>query len=707
MSNNIDHFIFKRKPNEYSINLRPVNEYFKQASVYVSKEFGIPIEEAGKYVKEVLQESKTTNPIVKYRYRSENGDRIIREDKLTNYIKEVIDNGEVLVPSFTSYAHPSKERSLHADFLSINIAKRKQDKANQFKYKQQGDKQKELHYKTMQNVRKIFNNSLSGAYASASTVLYNPSAHYTLTSITRSVASVGNSITESIVAGNKHFREPEIVMNYITAIITKCHKNGIEHVIDKYKLYIPTPEEVFDTMLYSFKYYWRDEEYEKRILEYLQKLSSVELVAVCYTNDLWHLRKFNPDFVKDLINSMVVKCDKVTCDPEYLTNAPEGIDILAKIICSEEIKGKDINYKNLVGDPIMWKLASTAKNIIEVITRYKTFFRVFFITDVLPPNIAYIKDMLRDSIVLSDTDSTCGSYDKWVEWYYGNIKFSDEAIALSAAVMTINTQVMDHYLKVFARNMNVAEHLTELIKMKNEYFWTVFTTANVSKHYFASTAIQEGNVFATPEREIKGVHIIASPAEQSIVKRIHNYISEINAKIVNNEKISLKHYLTSVADLEREIINKVKTGNIDIFKLDKIKEPSSYKLEKEKTPYINHIMWESVFAPKYGSPGEPTYLIIKVPTIINSKKDMVEYLDNIQDVEIKNNLKDFLTRYNKEVITTFRPPHNIVTSSGIPEEILPVIDYKRIVEDNLGSAYILLESLGFYRGKNILTELGY
>ena len=90
-------------------------------------------------------------------------------------------------------------------------------------------------------------------------------------------------------------------------------------------------------------------------------------------------------------------------------------------------------------------------------------------------------------------------------------------------------------------------------------------------------------------------------------------------------------------------------------------------------------MWESVFAPKYGSPGEPTYLIIKVPTIINSKKDMVEYLDNIQDVEIKNNLKDFLTKYNKEVITTFRPPHNIVTSSGIPEEILPVIDYKRIV----------------------------
>lgn len=707
MSNDIDHFIFKRKPNEYNINLQPVNEYFKQATVYVSKEFNVSLEEAGALVKQTLKNSKITNPTVKFRHREECGDRVIKEDKLTNYIKEILDNGEVLVPSFTSYAHPSKERSLHADFLAINIAKRKQDKANQFKYTQLGDKQKALHYKTMQNVRKIFNNSLSGAYASASTVLYNPSAHYTLTSITRSVASVGNGVTESIVAGNKHFREPEVVMNYITSIIARFHKNGVEHVIDKYKLYTPTAEEVFDTMLYSFQYYWRDEEYEKKILEYLRKLSPIELAAVCYTNDLWHLRKFNPDFIKTLIYEMAKKCDGVTCDPVYLNNAPEGIDILAKIICAEDIKGKNIIYKELEGDPIMWKLASTAKNIIDVLKSYKTFFRVFFITEVMPPDIAYIKDMLRDSIVLSDTDSTCGSYDKWVEWYYGNIKFSNEAVALSAVVMTINTQVMDHYLKVFARNMNVAEHLTELIKMKNEYFWTIFTTANVSKHYFANTAIQEGNVFKNPELELKGVHLIASPAEQSIVKRIHGYILEINNKIVNNEKISLKHYLTCIADLEREIINKIKDGDINIFKLDRINEPSSYKLEKERTPYINHIMWESVFAPKYGTPGDPMYLVIKVPTTLNSKKDMNNFLDNIKDVEIRDSFREFLTKYNKDNIATYRPPLNIVASSGIPEEFLSVIDYKRIVEDNLGSAYILLESLGFYRGKNTLIELGY
>ena len=270
IENNIDQFIFKIEPDEYSINLYPVKEYVKQASTYISKELNVSTKEAVKLVKDGISSSKINNPIVKYRYKQDNGDRIIKEDKLTDYIKEVLDNNEVLVPSFTSYMHPSKERSLHADFLSINIAKRKQDKANQFKYEQLGDPVKSLHYKTMQNVRKIFNNSLSGAYASASTVLYNPSAHYTLTSITRSVASVGNSITESIVAGNKHFRNPEVVMNYITSIISSCNLNGIEFIVNKYSLHKPSPEEVFDTMLYSFKYYWRDPVYEEEIIGYLK-----------------------------------------------------------------------------------------------------------------------------------------------------------------------------------------------------------------------------------------------------------------------------------------------------------------------------------------------------------------------------------------------------------------------------------------------------
>lgn len=703
----MDDYIFKRPSEEYKLNLSPVSNYVEQTSYFISKELNIDLKEAKSLVMKELKKHNIKNPIVTYKFRQDNGDMVIRKDKLTDYIKEAIDNNEVIVPSFTTYMHPSKKKSIHADFLSINIAKRKEDKHNAFKFKQLGDTEKSLYYNTMQKVRKIFNNSLSGAYASKSTILYNPSAHYTLTSITRSVASIGNAVSESVVAGNKQFKDPEVVINYITAILTNINKDTVEYCIDRYKLYIPTPEEVMDTIIYSSKYYWRDDVVEKDILSYLNKLEPYELASICYTNDLWHLRKFNEGFVKDMLTNISKKVDSLTDDPTYLYKAPEGVATMVHVICSGEIKGMNVDYKELAGQPIMWLLASTSKHATEELIKYKLLFRTFFTTDVLPTSIAFIKDMMRDAIVLSDTDSTCGSYDKWVDWYYGNTKFSDEAVALSSAVMTINTQAIDHNLKIFARNMNIENSLVELLKMKNEFFWPVFVATNVSKHYFADTTIQEGNVFKEPELELKGVHLIASAVDQTIVKRIHNMIKEVNKKISNNEKISLREYIVKIADIERELLTKIKQGSTDIYKKDKIKEAGSYKQEKTLSPYINHMLWEEVFAEKYGSPGEPTYMVIKIPTTLNSKKSLNDFLETIDDITIKDKLKSFLTKYKKEAMGTFRPPVSIISTKGIPEEFINAIDYKRIVEDNLNAAYLFLESLGFYRGRFLLTEVGY
>jgi hypothetical protein len=706
-----DEFIFKRDNNEYDINLKPIKEWLNQASTYVSKVNGISKKDAKIEIKNVLKNVKTNNPIVKYKFRKENGDTEIREEKLTDYIKDVLSNGEVIVPSFTTYLHPSVKKSIHADFLSINIAKRKADKHNAFKFKQLGDMDKYLYFNTMQKVRKIFNNSLSGAYASKSTALFNPSAHYTLTSITRSVASIGNAVSESIIAGNKHFKSPEIVINYITAIISNIHENSVEYVLNKYKLYVPTAQDVMDSIIYSSKYYWRDEVAEKKIFSYLQTLTDAERAAVLYTNDLWHLKKHNLDFVKDMLSRLSKKVNQGSVDNiKDLNNSAEGINNLVHHICIEEIQGLSVNYKDLEKDnpELLSTLASTARNLTLELQYFKRLFRVFFTTNILPPTIAYIKDMMRDAIVLSDTDSTCGSYDKWVEWYFGAPRFSAEAIGLSAAVMTINTQVIDHNLKLFAKNMNIESSLVELLKMKNEFFWPVFTATNVSKHYFADTLIQEGNVFSKPDLELKGVHLIASAVDQKTVKQIHAMISEIDARVTNGEKISLHHYAKKIADLERELINRVKSGDISIFKKDKIKEANSYKLGKEKSPYINHMMWEEVFMDKYGSPGKPTYMVIKIPTTLKSNKNLTEFLENIKDHQIKDDLTKFLNKHGKTALGTFRPPVSIVATKGIPEEFIDVIDVNRIVLDSLNAGYLVLESIGFYRKPDkLISEMGY
>lgn len=700
--------IFKKPADKYVGAIIPHSEYILQASKYISIELGISQSEAIKHIKQVLKEKSIINPDVRYFHREDNGDTVIKETTLTDYLKDVVDSKQILAPSFTAYDHPSVKKSLHSEFLGINVKLRAQDKQQAFQYKQQGDKEKEGFYDTMQKVRKIFNNSLSGAYGSPSTILYNQSAHYTLTSVTRSVASIGNAVSESIIAGNKLFRSPEVVINYITAVVTNVKMLAVEYCIRRFNLHVPTPEEVMEMIMYSARYYWEDPVMEEEILNYIRKLSDPQRVVVMYLNDLWHLKKYNEVFVKEMLTNLSRRKVNITEDIKYLKNAPEGIDIVARIICSEDIKGMKVDYKALEGTTTINALCSTAKYLLDQLNIYKPLIRTFFASDILPTGIAYVKDMMRDAIVLSDTDSTCGSYDKWVEWYYGETRFSPEAVALSSAVMLINTQAIDHNLKIFAKNMNVPDEDSDLLKMKNEFFWPVFITANVSKHYYADTTIQEGNIFKEPSLELKGVHLIASAANQKIVAKVHGMLKEINATVTNNEKLSIVKYITAVADMEREIIDMIKNDNIEVYTSAKIKPESAYKQDRTTSPYNKHLLWEEVFADKYGSPGDPMYMAIKVPLILDNARKTKEFINSIEDEDIKNRLNSFMAKYGKDRLATMVIPTSIAVNKGIPVEFKEVINIHNVVTNNLKVGYIMLESIGFFAKKDrMVCELGY
>lgn len=685
----------------------PVQEYHRQATKMLMKRFNISQEEAIWFIKDQISK-QAKNPLVTYYYKKDNGDMIKQQNYLTDYIKESLNSGDVIVPSFTTYFHPSKQKSIHAEFMAYNTKRRSKYKKIAFKAKQDGDIPNYIYNDVMQKTMKIFNNSLSGAYASKSTVLRNPSAHYTLTSITRCVSSIGNAITESLVAGNKHFKTSDIVYNYITSIITNINMSNVEYCITKYGLHIPTPNEVMDMILYSSKWYWHDEQVEQDILDYLTKLSDSERTAVMYVNDLWHMKQYNDSLVRNMITDLITKRKDITDDPEKMNGYPEDLEILTKLICHEEVKGKNINYQELRGTELGFTLISTAQNLGEKYNFYSKLYETFLFTDILPPSIAYIKDMFRDCIVLSDTDSTCGSYDKWVEWYFGQPELSDKNIPVSGAIMTLNSRAVDRGLLKLSINMNISEDRLSVLKMKNEFFWSVFTLANMNKHYFANTAVQEGNVFKSQELELKGVHLISSAANQVIVKKVHNMIKDINATLCRNEKISLVKYINEVRSLEDEISKMVDDGNIDIFKKMTIKEQAAYKNDVSQSPYFHYLLWNEVFGKKYGNSDEPSYLAIKVPTTLDNNKKILSYIESIEDPHIKVAFDTFNKKYNKNSLGTIMLPVTVISGKGIPKELIPVINKQRILLDNLKSAYIVLESLGFYLKDDMtLTDMGY
>lgn len=682
--------------SNYTNTLYPVEEYIRQASSYISSVKHIPIEEATKYVKSILSKHNLKNPKVTYYQKDHNGDMVKLETTLKGYIKDSTNKDKVVVPSFTRYYTPEVQKSIHAEFMDYNTKRRAYHKKLAFKAKQDGDRDSYIYNNILQQTMKIYNNSLSGAYASKSTILRNPTAHYTLTSITRCVSSIGNALTESIVYGNKHFKDFNTTISYITTIATNTNTTDVQECITKYNLHIPTTEEILSVIKESTSYYWDNVDNFNFIGNYVNNLTDVQKVAVMYTNDLWNLKNYNDNLIRNFITELTYKVSNITDDITIYQSLPEVLEILVKLLCHNELKGVNIDFNNMDTN-LKYLLSSTASNVLSVLNKYSLLLKTFFFTNILPPTIADIKHMFRKCIVLSDTDSTCGSYDRWVEWYLGKLSFKDDAIPICGAVMTLVSQCVDHGLKILSRNMSLPDARMDVLKMKNEYYWSVFVTTNKNKHYFANTLIQEGNVYREPELEIKGVHLIASSIDQNIPNKVKEMIREITNKLANNEKLSLTYYVDYVAKLEQDLLDRITRGDVSIFRKDTIKEASAYKLSKEQSPYFHHILWTEVFSNKYGYPGEPPYMSIKLPTILETKKKLETWIDSLTDNEMKSNLTRVLTTCNKTNISTFKVPYGVVASRGIPEELIPTINKKRIILDNMGSAYLVLESIGYYK----------
>lgn len=700
--------IFIKNVDEYHRLNDPVLIYIEQAAIALSKKNGYSVEANKKVVKHVLSKSNIKNPEVTYIDTDNNGDKFEAKTSLRDYIDYIRTDEVVTTPSFTSYIHPAIKKSLHANFLDNNIALRSNDKKTAFKAKQQGDKDKFIHFNTLQKTRKTFNNSLSGAYASKSTTIYTPSAHYSLTSTTRVIASIGNSITESMVSGNKLLLSGDIAYNYILTILSN-YNDDVKTTIVSFGLHIPTSEEVLNSILESTSRYWRDNVVENRIKELLDKCDEYELAYILYVNSLWYLIKFNKNIVWDMLKGLSNKTRVEIDDPiGYINGANKGILNMTRIVLYYRLRGTTLDYDEL-DITLVKDIASVVYNANKTLSKYSRLIKTFFVTNIMPPNIAYIKDMFRDSVVLSDTDSSVGAYDQVILEYYDDIDYSEEQIGIASATMLLTTEIMDHYIKMFSGHMNVSKEdiLKSTLAMKSEFFY-LFTDIIKNKTAVSQIGVIEMNCLKDPELELKGVHLIASKSSEDIHELRDYVIDTMRDKILAGDKISITKIAKLVADKERSILADINSGKIHPYELDKIKEASAYKLDPASSPYLHHMLWDTVFKDKYGPSNQPQYMVIKIPTILDRASRVNAYIDSINDIEIKNNLKDFLTKYNKTSLGTFRLPLTVIANSGIPEEILPAIDAKRVIETSLNSVYLILESLKLFRKDNLLfSDMGY
>lgn len=697
----------------YKRDIDVLKHYVNHATLYLSKMTGRTENECREFVKQGLAPGgkfEFKDPDILYLERDDTGDRHKATGKLSQYISDSIKEERLIAPTLTTYVNPKVIKSVLVDFIDDNVAKRSIAKKEMFKAKMAKNKPLETIKKTEQNNKKLANNSISGAHVSASTPLYNKTAHSTLTSNCRTTSGYGNANNEKFLCGNRHYWSAAIVRNNVISIIANTDYAAIQSVLDKYGIRHPTVQETMDTIEYSTRLYWYNVNELASIKKLIETLSPIERSAFVYTGDLYHLRKFNDAVVRQFLTTLSSRAETPHPNPkEVLSSTIEEFHQLAGQICSKEMKGRTI--RDVETDPKLANeygiLAATVANIAKTIDDYSDLIKAFWVTTNLPASVAYFPESIRHAAVTSDTDSTIFTVQEWVLWHQGITHVDAASNALAATMIFLAAQTITNVLAVMSVNFGIETKRLHQVAMKNEFKFDVFVPTQVAKHYYALIGCQEGNLLSEYDKEIKGVHLKSSNAPKEIMAQAKTMMEEIMYAAAAGRKIKINELMTRVADIERGIANSIRRGESSFFKRGQIKTPESYSKERDSSPYSYYTLWQEVFAPKYGPIDEPPFNSLKISTTLTSPTMSKDWITGMADRELAKRMADWMIKYKGAVttMTTLQLPEQVITSSGIPPELMDVISVRKIITDTTRVFYVILESLGIYMSNDKMTRL--
>lgn len=699
-------FVLER--SSYKRDIDVTRMYVKDQATHLHLMTNRPMEECVEFVKVQLRpggQFEFKDPAITFLERGENEDRTRQVGTLEKYLQEAMSAGDLISPTLTTYLPPHVRKSILVDYIDTNVKRRSVAKKAMFKAKMEGNFILENIKDNEQTNAKLANNAISGAHVSPSTPLYNKTAHSTLTSNCRTTSGYGNANNEKFLCGNRHYRNPDIVINNIISIINNTDYEAMEKVLVDFGIRVPTLQETIDCVKYSAQLYWRNQRDYARIAMLLSKLTDLQRAAFVYTGDMYQLMKLNEDVIRVFLTRLSTRVPVEHPDPKTLIKAsPDDHVHLATVLCSEESRGKRLD--EMEGTYAYGYIASTVANIQKVIADYAPMIRAFWVTVNLPASVAYFPDSIRRSAITSDTDSTIFTVQDWVIWFNnGHLGFDTTSCNVAASVVFLAAQTITHVLAKMSANFGIEEKRIHQVAMKNEYAFIIFVPTQVAKHYYALIVNQEGNVFQILKKEIKGVHLKSSNAPREMILEAQKMMEFIMNTVMAEKKINMRSILKKIGSLEKSVLDSIAIGSHQYFRLAQVKDAESYTKGPTESPYAQYTMWNEVFAPKYGTVAAPPYMCVKVATSLKSARSTADWLLAMEDQELADRLRNWLEKNNKKYFGTFFLPEQIVMSNGIPKEILETVDSRKIAYSASSVFYLIAETLGEYMLDKKLTKL--
>lgn len=702
--------VFLRDPATYKRDYGIIDGCYDDYAKYIQLQTGQPIEECLEFVKRKLNPSETTgfkDPKSLILTKNKVGDREPKSTTFMNFLKRVESQNLLMSPSMAVYVRETTDQSRHALYIEEGVKNRKSVKAEMMEAKRQGNKDLAIFKNGEQQNLKTNNNAYSGATVSTATVLYYKSTHSSLTSTCRTATSYANSANEKFLIGNRHYYTPEITKANLVNLINLSNVKAIDEVCKTFNLHYPTAEETIEVVNYSTEPYWGSINHHAMLANMITNMTPAERATVCYVADMYHLHKFNRNFVETFLLALASVGDETlypTTDKEF-KGYDGDIQLLANFVCFDIVKSRSIE-ELLEEEPVIWeKVKATGKQALHTLKKYESLIKHVWLTDVVPSSIHAFPSAYRRVAVVSDTDSTMFTMQYWINQIFGSVSFSVKAKQVVFAIVFLVSEMMVHILAIQSANMGVSLSKMRLLSMKNEYYFAVLSMTMRSKHYYASQDAQEGVMFKKAELEVKGVGLRDSKVPKRINDKAKAMMEDIIATIKREELIDMRQILTTIADLEREIIASIKSGSYDYLTTGQIKSASSYKQKEEAPAFKQYLLWEEVFADAFGKVPPPPYSVVKCSLKAGNRTELEEWCASMENKQVAEKLRLYLKRNEKSDMSTLQIPAAVVESDGIPEDIIKGIDIRKMIFNTTGVFYLMLEALGVFFQDKKLTRL--
>ena len=704
MTNQIRPFVFKN--NEYKRDGDPLIAWVNAQTDHICNLYGYDRDYVRKWVQDSIKKDGASpffDRQVQYIHQTSPGNRELLVGSFYQYLKTSREEGYVLAPSQTAYRDPVKNPSITAKFTQEKAAKRSVYKKQGQDYKVKGEFKLAGDYGVMQLNEKELNNSYSGANSSWFNALCNASGHQGLTSTCRSATSYANITVERFNAGNRVYVEPHIVLQELSNAMTLAKHDEILEVVKEFGLKIPTYEDVYETAAKSYTKYFRSKRWQNEFKLFISTMHDGARCAFVYLGDMYHLDKFNPQFIDSLFAELneFTKHNMTDVD-EYYNSASSDVQTLVFSLLKDMTRGKlykdfDKESQNIINN--------VAKSYTHFFEKYEKFINALWRPNYLPSGMAYLRTMLREVILTSDTDSAIGTTQYWTKRISGSYNFNAISYMVCFNVIFFTSESVANSFGKLCANMGVPEELISKLGAKNEYYFSMYTLTEAMKHYFARKELEEGRVLKHPELEKKGVGFISARFAKKIADELDEFIEhDILDNVKANITLTKDQVLARPIALEKETREIIRSGGI-IYQTDTIRGFDSYKAGASNATFRQYHLWNSVFGPTYGKMDEPPYSVYKVPVALSKRRHMQAWADAIEDSTIAARLRLWLEETGVEQMASILVPMPIADANGIPKEIVQAVDEQRATSQIMSPFYLALGGLGFFYNNSTKSKL--